>query len=253
MSNVIIIPVHNQVDYLKKCIVSVVKKTEKPIIILVDDGSDEDTANFIKHSGYDYIRHDKAQGFSIACNAGIKYAVDKYEFKALCLLNSDTEIVTNNWFNKVVDRMTEGIGVAGVISNHAGYQSVKFRMGEDVEKVIDAQNGFEYVTLVHGFCFFLSIDVIRRVGLLDYQTFPHYGSEDDYCIKAHDAGFKNIVCYDVYVLHHAEKSYGAQRANIVQKTVPTLINKHGHDRVKKMCIANSDMMNRLQLKIAGYK
>ena len=85
---VIIIPVHNQYKLLDACLQSVYEMTDNPKVIIVDDGSGQETADFIDKAkdeySYDLIRHEKALGFSKACNDGMQFALDKYDFSCLC-------------------------------------------------------------------------------------------------------------------------------------------------------------------------
>ena len=88
----VIIPTYNRGTKLIKSLESVVKQTYKNIeIVIVDDGSIDDTRNLVnkfiqENSDYDinYIFHEN-QGVSISRNAGIKASHGKY----ICFLDSD--------------------------------------------------------------------------------------------------------------------------------------------------------------------
>lgn len=90
----IIIPTYNRGRSLLKTLESVVKQTYKNIeIVIIDDGSTDDTRNvvdkFIKENdGYEivYIYHEN-QGVSISRNTGIKASSGEY----ICFLDSDDE------------------------------------------------------------------------------------------------------------------------------------------------------------------
>jgi len=248
---VIIIPVHNQLGYFKKCLNSVFTKTENPTIIIVDDGSNEETAEWIKEVqklySYDLIRHEKALGFSKACNDGMQFALDKYDFSCLCLLNSDTEIRTKDWFDKVQWYIDNGekIGVASVMSDCALAQTVKNY--DKYMAVIDTKPAV-YSCLLHGFCYFINRELIDIIGLLDEITFPHYGSEDDYSLKSIKAGYKNLLVGKVFVHHANSQSYtDAQRSAIVLKSYPALLNKWGKgivNRCGKLTVEAGNYVNK---------
>lgn len=228
---VIIVPVHNQLSYVQKCIGSIVDNTLDAKIIIVDDGSDFDTAEWINFQtslvNIFSIRNETAQGFSAACNKGIQYALDNFDFNCLCLLNSDAEVVTENWFDKVEDYFIHGdnVGVASVMSDNAMAQTIK-NIPEYL-KTIDSKPAV-LTPLCHGFSYFISKKLIESVGLLDDKLFPGYGSEDDYSLKSLKAGFNNIMIGSVFVKHKGEASYSsAVRSKFVKKTLPLLMQKWG--------------------------
>ena len=235
---VVIIPVHNQLDYLKVALESVYEKQKDAKVIIVDDGStDMATAEWIKLNKnvyfYDVVFHGKAFGFSKACNDGIELALEKYDFECLCLLNSDTKVVTNNWFDKVEAFFTanDGIGVASVMSDSALAQSVRSvtKYLVDMDKKPTVCTG-----LPHGFCYFISRKLIDEIGLLDVEMFPHYGSEDDYSLRSMERGYTNLLIGNVFVHHFESKSYSSeQRARIVQKSAPALGKKWGRAAVNR--------------------
>lgn len=234
--HVIIVPVHGQLEYLKVCVKSIYDKTRNPKLIIVDDGSpDIQTTQWIKSNqakyGYDMIFHEKAQGFSRACNDGIDYALETYDFECLCLLNSDTEIITDNWFAKVEWYFVNGgnIGVASVMSDNALAQTVR-HFGQYMQ-IIDHKPAV-YSILLHGFCYFISKNLLHEIGKLDEEMFPHYGSEDDYSLMSNKAGYKNLLIGKVFVHHANSKSYtDAQRSKIVLKSFPDLNKKWGKNKV----------------------
>lgn len=229
---VVIIPVHNQLEYLKVCIDSVYKHSSDAKVIIVNDGStDLVTAQWVDANestyGYKIIRHEAAMGFSRACNDGIDYAIENYDFNCLCLLNSDTEIRTPDWFEKVEWHFLNGdnIGVASVMSDNALAQTVKNY--NTYMRNIDTKPSV-FSILLHGFCYFISKEAILKIGKLDEVMFPHYGSEDDYSLRSMQNGFKNVLVGKVFVHHENAKSYTeSQRAKIVMKSFPDLNRKWG--------------------------
>lgn len=78
----VIIPTYNRADKILNSINSVLNQTIKDIeIIIVDDGSEDETHNIVKKIKDDrvrYIKHTKNMGVSTARNTGIKYAKGEY-------------------------------------------------------------------------------------------------------------------------------------------------------------------------------
>jgi GT2 family glycosyltransferase len=233
MDSVIIIPVHNQIDLFRSCLCSVIGKTRDPKVIVIDDGSNEHESRIMKriseYNGFIYHKNNEAQGFSKACNLGIDIAFKYFDFNVLCLLNSDTQISTPDWFVRAETAMMldDKISCAGVLSNNAGHHTMPFDY-KPKHKVVNC-------SLLHGFCIFIKRSVILRIGRLDDLTFPHYGSEDDFCLRAVSKGLKNVILDFVYVYHENCKSYGDDvRAKMIKKTIPTLQKRWGINYVENL-------------------
>jgi len=208
-SRVVIIPVYNQLEYVQRSILSVIAKTPELKLIVVDDASpDNATADWLRENekplGFHLIRHDKSCNFSKSANDGIDYAMNNYEFNCLCVLNSDTEIVTEDWFEQIERKILtdEAVGVAGVVSNNAGIQSV---VKDKYLKRIHSKPTVKSI-IVHGFCLFLSSKLLQVVGRYDHETFPSYLSDADFCMASLKSGFYNVVVGSVYVHHYGQIS-----------------------------------------------
>ena len=98
----IIVPIYNSEKYLKKCIDSLVNQTKKELeIILINDGSTDNSEKIIKEYKDDRIKYIKNenQGIGITRNEGIAKAQGKY----LMFINSDDYLEKNTCellFNK---------------------------------------------------------------------------------------------------------------------------------------------------------
>lgn len=235
--NYIVIPVHNQLHHLKKCVSSIEKFTNDYEIVIVDDGStDRQTTEWIvSHVNSYKIINPVATGFSKACNSGISFVKDNFDYNFICLLNSDTEIIIDDWLN-IIENEIFGIsnpGVGSVVSNNAGYQTIE-KVDEYLE---DIENRKTYeCTLAHGFCFIMTKNAIDKIGLLDEVYFPHYGSEDDYALCSSKKGLSNFLISKILVLHHASASYTPERRReLVSKSYPDLVRKWTSGVVQSAC------------------
>ena len=152
------------------------------------------------------------------------------------------------------------LGIVGPLSNAASWQSVPERTAGDgrwaVNELPPGYNVDEYAELlwlsskrrfprvdfVNGFCFMVTRSVIERVGLLDEDTFPRgYGEENDYCIRAQDAGFELAIADNCFVYHAKSKSFGdAARDKLAQEGGVALERKHGKARIDRSSDALRD-------------
>ena len=244
----VIICVHNALDDFKKCIESVLENRTFPYeIILVNDGSDEETTAYISgFSSYPYIRtihHKVSRGYTCAANAGLKATKADYAV----LLNSDT-VVTADWIEKMIDAFEKhpSVGILSPLSNAATYQSIPetkdssgwcintLPIGVNAEMMNlivehSADSSLPELRCVNGFCFMIRREVINRIGLLDDKKFPMgYGEEVDYCLRANEAGFTCNVLANTYIFHAKTKSFTTEkRKQLVQASKKLLADKHG--------------------------
>jgi GT2 family glycosyltransferase len=227
----IIICVHNALDDVRRCLASVLRCTLPPYnIILIDDGSDPPTQEFLVQFAVTHramvIRHDTSRGYTKAANAGLRAG----GAPMAALLNSDTE-VTEGWLDRLFDLLARRpeAAAAGPLSNTASWQSVPRLMeGEDwaandlepgctvgdmARMIAEGANrrGIA-IGFLNGFCLLLRREALDAVGLFDEEVFGEgFGEENDLCIRLRQAGWSLLVADDVYVLHRQSRSYGHER------------------------------------------
>jgi len=121
----IIIPVYNVQAYIRDCIESILKqKCRDYEIILVDDGSTDESGKLCDEYAYKYqkiqVIHQSNQGLSGARNTGIQNAKGKY----LIYLDSDDMMAQNALSNlsKVIYEQNEP---SIIISRRLTYESIK--------------------------------------------------------------------------------------------------------------------------------
>jgi len=235
----VIICVHNALEDIQKCLESITKYTTIPYhLIIVDDGSDEPTRNFLnffatENQNCELIRNETAKGYTLAANIGMR--ASKASF--LVLLNSDT-IVGSQWIDRMYGAMIEKkkIGVVGPISNTASWQSIP-KLSENgdwainelppnidpskMSELISKYSGCIHpeVPLLNGFCMMISKELINEIGYFDEDNFGQgYGEEDDFNLRASAANWKKVIADDVYIFHAQSKSYSNERRYNLSKS-----------------------------------
>lgn len=212
----IVIPVHNQHQYLAKCIASIRANVRKCNIILVDDASDKPTKRWLrKHKPGTIIRHVRAKGFGRSCNVGIAKSVSPW----VLVLNSDT-IIAPHSISVMMSVGSLGFGIVGpTTSDSNGIQcdhtiapkrhdmSFKevFAIGEERVR----RHLAEYAEAdVFGFCMLISREVIDEIGGFDWVRYSDGYYEDwDYVWRARQAGFRSAWAKGAYVHHFGQKSF----------------------------------------------
>jgi GT2 family glycosyltransferase len=86
---------------------------------------------------------------------------------------------------------------------------------------------------VHGFCFGIREEVINKIGFFDEINFARFfGEENDYSLRAGEAGFTLRIATPVYVFHAKSKSITEEiRAFFVGKASNTLRRIYGTKKI----------------------
>jgi len=248
----IVVCVHNALNDVQSCLQSVFAHTNQPYsLILVDDGSAEETQNYLfdfaKRYGAVLIRNEEARGYTLAANQGLRQSTAAY----VVLLNSDT-IVTEGWLDRMVAcaESDPRIGVVGPLSNTASWQSIPevesdgdwalntLPAGVTVDqmgKLVARYSARLYpkMPLLNGFCLLIKRGLIDEVGYFDEKNFgAGYGEEDDYVLRARQAGWEAALADDTYIYHAQSRSYSNERRQqLTQRASAMLREKHGPYKV----------------------
>ncbi len=237
----IIIPVFNAFEYLEACLESVRHTVPADTrILLIDDASTDVRVQPLLQSFADeaepyrqLIKHDQNKGFVATANHGMRLAKTD-----LVLLNSDTE-VTNGWLELLADCLASDASIATATpwSNNGEIVSIPdFCVANEVPVDPDAiasviascgQAGYPDMPTAVGFCMAISLRAVHEVGFFDEATFGHgYGEENDFCQRVEQAGFRNVLCDNAYVVHHGGASFGPLGLKPDEKSMQRLLAKH---------------------------
>ena len=73
----------------------------------------------------------------------------------------------------------------------------------------------------------LSRHALDMLGLFDEETFGlGYGEENDFSIRAQQAGLRNVLCDDVYVVHLGSRSFGPLGLKPDESSMRRLLSLH---------------------------
>jgi GT2 family glycosyltransferase/glycosyltransferase involved in cell wall biosynthesis len=250
----IVVPVYNALADVKVCLASLREKRDgfAVRVIVVNDGSDAETTAWLREycpcdPVFTLIEHPHNKGYTQAVNTGLRASDAPY----VITQNSDT-IATSGWLRGLVRCINSApeIGIAGPLSNAASWQNVPSlydetgafavndipggRSPDEMALLVARASSRAYPRLpfVNGFCFMIKRAVIDAIGYMDEANFPvGYGEENDFCIRAADAGFKLAIADDTYVFHAKSKSFGhSRRKELSKQGSETLKRKHGKEK-----------------------
>lgn len=239
----VIIPVYNAYEDICLCLDSVLRTTSGPDrVILIDDCSPDPR---IKHyfdalekngdTRLMLLRNTSNLGFVGTVNRGMDLGRND-----VILLNSDT-VVTPGWIDKI-RRCAESdmkIGTITPFSNNAEICSFPNfceenslppgMSAEDVNRAIESAAFPLYpdIPTAVGFCMYIRRALLDKIGLFDAETFRlGYGEENDFCMRAVAAGWRNVLCDDTYILHTGSRSFDSKKQALTEQNMQRLLAKH---------------------------
>jgi GT2 family glycosyltransferase len=154
------------------------------------------------------------------------------------LLNSDTE-VTRGWLHGLGRCLAADTAIATATpwTNNGEIASLpRFCAAnpvpadaEAVAAVVAGAGPARYPELptAVGFCMAVARRAIDRLGLFDETLFgTGYGEENDFSMRARDAGMRNVLCDDVYVVHLGGRSFGPLGVKPGEDSMRRLLSRH---------------------------
>jgi GT2 family glycosyltransferase/glycosyltransferase involved in cell wall biosynthesis len=221
----VIVLTHNKWGFTELCLRSLAHAEREDSglaeYILVDNGSTDGTPAYAgRIPGLRVLAQTENLGFAAGNNQGIKAA----RGENVILLNNDT-VVTPGWlkrFQHHVDSIPD-LGVLGPSTNTetgqnfpgARYQSIAelFALNENLGRESGA---WERVRKISGLCFLITRAALDKVGLLDTSFALGYFEDDDFCLRAEDAGLTNVHAKDVFVHHFGSASFRGRRVRCIE-------------------------------------
>ncbi|HET7728841.1 MAG TPA: glycosyltransferase [Usitatibacter sp.] len=239
----VIIPVYRGADETRRCIESVLRSIQATPheVVVVDDATPE--PGIARHLDalaaerrITLLRNPSNAGFVASVNRGMALHPDR----DVVLLNSDTE-VANDWLDRLRAAACREGGVATVtpFSNNATICSYPFNGWEGglpgalgLERLdalfarVHAGRTVDIPTAV-GFCMLVRRECLARLGAFDERRFGRgYGEENDFCMRAAKAGYRNVLAADVFVFHQGSVSFAHEKAALGEAAMAALLEVH---------------------------
>lgn len=238
----VIIPVYNAYTDLIRCFYSLLSYQTSYRIILINDCSSDSRIHELFEKLHSFesdrlrlVNNEKNLGFVKTVNRGMQSS-----HLDVILLNSDT-IVTKGWAEKLLAcaYSDDTIGTVTPFTNNGTICSIPEFCKENAIPegfTVDSYAGFieknsfqqcyEIPTAV-GFCMLIKRELLEKIGYFDDEAFGKgYGEENDFCMRAIRAGYRNVLCDNTYVYHKGEASFSEAKADLLTKNMEVLSNKY---------------------------
>lgn len=228
----IIIPTRDHCELLQRCISSIREKTsyqDYEIVVINNRSKEHKTLVYLAElnniENTRVLSYDNEFNYSALNN----FAVSEVQGECICLLNNDTEIISESWLETMVSHLQQpSIGAVGAqllypdnTLQHAGVilgigggagHSHKYK---DAEKwgYMARANVTQNLSAVTGACLMVKKKDYVTVGGLDELDFSIAFNDVDLCLKLREAGLKIVYSPHVKLYHFESKSRGLDTAS----------------------------------------
>lgn len=211
MKSSIVIPNYNGKELLEKNLPAVInafenKKNNIIEVIIVDDGSSDDSVNFInqKYKGVvKLIKHAKNRGFATSVNTGVRAT----KGDLIVLLNSD--VSPSGYFLEKIGELFEDKNVFAVSLHEKGYGGAK---GNFIDGFVEIGMKKESTKIEKSFYVSGGSGVFRKSiwqdlsGMDERLLSPFYWEDIDLCYRAIKRGYSCLWSPDSDVVHNHEST-----------------------------------------------
>ncbi|MEA5521279.1 tetratricopeptide repeat protein [Limnoraphis robusta] len=225
----IIIPTRDLWETLDQCLESIFTKSTYPNyeVIVVDNGSQEkETYQIIYKWKSKEPSRFKCYIFDVPFNYSKinNYGVTKAKGDYLLFLNNDTEVITPDWIEAMVEQaQRKSIGAVGALllypddtiqhagiimglgglaaHGHCGFPATTTGYAGQVKSI----SNFSALT---GACLMCRREVFEQVQRFDEELLAVAYNDVDLCLKMVDQGYRNIYLPHVTLYHYESKSRG---------------------------------------------
>ncbi|MCO1334479.1 glycosyltransferase family 2 protein [Microbulbifer sp. OS29] len=223
----LLIPTRNQLDVLKKCVLSILGKTaysNYEIIILDNQSDDPNIHEFFKEISFDgrvrVIPFNEPFNYSKINNFGVFNS----NGSIVGLINNDVEVITPGWLTEMVghalrpeigcvgaklyynDRRIQHAGVVVGLGGLAGHVH-KFHE-EDSDGYMGRLKATQNYLAVTAACLLIRKEVFEEVGGLNEIELKVAFNDVDLCLKVAQAGYRNLWTPNAELYHHESVSRG---------------------------------------------
>jgi len=281
----LIIPIFNALSYTKKCLQYLkesLSRTDKGklsiFIIVVDDGSTDGSAEWIKIN-FPEVNICKGDGnlwWSGGVNMGIKYAIDELQCEYILLWNNDIR-PSEDYFVRLTDILTSnptGNIILSSIYVENRKDRIIFSKGGNFNPITGkhALIGFgqpeqEYkdpglrINWFPGMGTVIPITIFDKIGFFDEKYFPQYKGDADFGLRAYDAGFKLVLSKEL-TLWNDRSNTGFSNDKSFNVFIKSLISRKSnvniyrdfifYKRHAKSVLAYRELLRKYTVHIGGF-
>lgn len=223
----LIIPTRDQVGILRKCVDSILQKTDYTnweLLIVNNQSAEAETFAYFQEIQRDpritVLNFDAPFNYSALNNFAVQFS----KGEILGLINNDIEVISPGWLSEMVshairpeigavgakllyeDGMVQHAGVILGIGGIAGHAH-KYIKG-DAPGYCFRANLVQNFSAVTGACLVVKKQIYDEVAGLNQEDLAIAFNDVDFCLKVREAGYRNIFTPHALLYHHESLSRG---------------------------------------------
>ena len=219
----IVIVTRNGFELTRACFDSIARHTMEPHeVIFVDNASTDRTREYLGHLARErenvrVVAKSRNLGFAGGVNQGLALARGCH----IVLLNNDT-VVTEGWLGGLLDTFDAHpeAGIVGPVTNRASgpqvIANVPYRTLPEMDRFartwMDEHHGETIpARRLVAFCWAMRREVVDAIGGFDERFEIGNCEDDDYCLRAHQAGFTTCIARGVFIHHTGSQTFAAEK------------------------------------------
>ena len=210
----VVIVTYNGMQWLERCIGSVMSSSVPADIFICDNGSTDGTADFIEkhYPSVHLVRSENNLGFARANDLGFRHALDGgYDF--VYLLNQDAWVLPDT-FSKLMDAFDSGNwGLLSPLQMRPDLTTPDKRFKRHYHGPLAPSDNVFPVRFVMAAHWMISSECLRKTGLFS-PAFYHYGEDNNYCDRVRFHGFGTGVLPSAMGVHDRQARKRSKEARI---------------------------------------
>lgn len=231
----VLIPVYGGRETTLRCLQSVLEaiphnRVAHEIVVLDDASPDAELVHALSalaaQGKITLLRRPANLGFIRNMNRGMLLNQDR----DVVWLNSDT-LVAGNWLDRLQQSAYSDASVASVTPLSNNGELTSFPRMRESSPMPSATEHLELDQLMNkldlppealfvgcGFCLYIKRSALEDVGLLDERALSRgYGEETEWCLRAHERGWRHAAAVNVFVAHSGGASFGRNKRSLVHR------------------------------------
>ena len=212
----VIIAVYNGMQWLGRCLDSVVSSSMDADLFVCDNASTDGSADFVEkdYPGAHLVRSSKNLGFARSNDLGFRYAIEKgYDY--VYLLNQDAWVMPDT-FEKLISAFSSGgWGIISPMQMRPDMTALDKRFKRHYHGPADGSDEVFPVRFVMAAHWMISYGCLRKTGFFS-PAFSHYGEDNNYCDRARYHGFRVGVLPSAVAVHDRQSRKKTKEQKILQ-------------------------------------
>lgn len=233
----VILPIYRDTAMTLACIESalpaILTLPNAKLIAINDASPDEDMQQALENIAKKYpqiihlLANKQNLGFVATVNRGMRYFAEH----DVVLLNSDVLLPDADWLTRLYQDAYDSDDIASVtpLSNNTTIctfpdflQDNPIPFGLSVTEIDAAFKTPRYPCVEAptgvGFCMYIRRKALSEVGYFDEETFGRgYGEENDFCQRAIQAGYRNLISPNIYAYHLGGVSFADEKDALIER------------------------------------